>query len=193
MAKKTEKISTFEELQQRIPELLDKHGDNQELLRAAMANPVLALKEVGIELSPEVERELKLRARFGKKDYKKMRKLEHQIFEEAGTLFDLQSEEETLEVCKTALKERELDAKDLEEAIKNNLYPVLFEEEKGKAPFSNLAKDHKLLQLLDDYYELERTRPRLADRDMYERVKQQKDLPFSLSDISFEMQGDSQE
>lgn len=189
MADKKEKITSFEELQERVPDLLEAYGDDQELLRAAMANPVLALQEVGIELSPEVERELKLRVRFDKKDYKRMRKLEHQIFEEAGTLFDLQSEEETLKVCRENVDEKKIDLEKLDKAVRNNLYPVLFEEEKGKAPFAELAKDHKLLQLLDEYYELERTRPRLADREIYERVKQDKDLPFSLSDISFEMQG----
>lgn len=189
MAKK-EKITSFQELQQRIPDLLEEHGDNQELLQAAMANPILALEKIGIELSPEVERELKLRARFGKKEVKKMRKLEKQIFDEADAIFDLQSEVETLEVCKRCLKNRDISEKDLEKRIKGNLYPVFFEEEEGKRPFSDIKGDHTLLNLLDEYYELERSQPRLADRATFERVQKQKNFPLTLKGISFELQGD---
>ena len=55
-----------------MPRLLEEHKDNTQLLRAAMANPILALNHIGIELTPALEVEVERRVRFDAKTRKKI-------------------------------------------------------------------------------------------------------------------------
>lgn len=189
MAKK--KIKEFKELQKIIPDLLEEHGDDQDLLKAALANPILALKEIGIELSPDVEWEVELRARFGKKEAKKLKEAENKVFKEVGTEFNLQSEDEVLEVVGDALKDSKVSKDKIIKAIKGNLQPVFFKKEKPRPLFSDISAGHKLMKLLDEYYAIERSKPRLADNKTFKKVKKGKDLPLSLNSVSFRLQKES--
>lgn len=189
MAKK--KIKEFKELQKIVPDLLEEYGDDQELLKAALANPILALNEVGIKLSREVEREVELRARFGKKEVKKLKDAESKVFKEAGTEFNLQSEDEVLEVVGAALKDSKVSSDKIEKAIRGNLQPVFYKQEKAMSPFSDISSDHKLMKLLDEYYSIERSKPRLANKKTFNKVKKGKDLPVTLKSVSFRLQKES--
>lgn len=91
-------IDSVEALQERLAEIATELAQDERLLMAALANPFLALADLGYNVAPDVRDEIEDRARFTKTAAAKRRRIRSQIFESAGTSFDLQSNEDIAHV-----------------------------------------------------------------------------------------------
>ena len=98
------KFDRFEKFHRLIPVLVQRFNEDEELAARAMANPILAIEELGYELTPAVRREVGWRIRFPGKQVDRLRKLSEKIFAEAGTEFDPESEKEVSKVLFQRLK-----------------------------------------------------------------------------------------
>lgn len=74
-----------------MPRLLEKHQDDTKLMRAAMANPILALESIGVALAPELQTEVERKVRFDATSIKKMDRLEKEASKIAGKKLNLAS------------------------------------------------------------------------------------------------------
>jgi hypothetical protein len=83
------RIDTLRELQDLGPALLKRINADQGLAVAAVANPILALSELGYELAPAVRQDLEERSRFSKRQIVQRRKLRNEVRRAAGRDVDV--------------------------------------------------------------------------------------------------------
>jgi hypothetical protein len=89
---KSKKFTTLRELQAEIPAIIKEHGNNNDIARAALVNPILALEMSGYELSDELKHELDYHIRFGAEKKKELLRLEKEVHKAAGKSFDLRDD-----------------------------------------------------------------------------------------------------
>jgi hypothetical protein len=89
---KSKKFTTLRELQAEIPAIIKEHGNNNDIARAALVNPILALEMSGYELSDELKHELDYHIRFGAEKKKELLRLEKEVHKVAGKSFDLRDD-----------------------------------------------------------------------------------------------------
>lgn len=97
-------LSNFESFHRLVPALVKRMAEDVELAARAMANPILALRELGIELTPELAREVERFIRFSEEDRKKLSATESKLHKELGELFDPESTEDIERVLFVRLK-----------------------------------------------------------------------------------------
>jgi hypothetical protein len=91
-------ISSMKALQERLVLILEELARDHRLALAGLANPILALEDLGYDLAPSVRVALDDRSRFGRKDVAARRELRKRLFELAGRKFDPASEDDLLGV-----------------------------------------------------------------------------------------------
>jgi hypothetical protein len=155
MAQKDTRIKSYSELDGELESIVAQLNAEPGLAIAALANPVLALEELGYQLDGEVRQEVEDRLRFTPGQAKRIRQLRRQLFEHAGRPFDPASEEELDSVLheELGLERRELKA---------------------------LAGEHGVVEPLIEYRELDESEPRFAQPEVYRSIRAGKrNLPVS--------------
>jgi len=172
-------IRSLEDAQQRISLILSQINADSALARAAAANPIYALEDLGYEISPEARIDIEDRVRFGKEKGRQLHQLRLRIFTLAGHAFDLQSEEDLRRVL---FQELEIFSKrqyatessaDLA-ASKLILPPQVRWGQKVEDPLEMVRDAHPIMAPLLAYRSLEASEPRLASRTVYDEIHQGK-------------------
>lgn len=104
MASEARVISTFEELMEAVPKIIDAANADPALALRFAANPLFLAEELGYTLTDEMRHFAVRRVRFSAEAFERLQQLEGQIWEQAGERFDIDSEEALEHVLFTKLK-----------------------------------------------------------------------------------------
>lgn len=178
---KSVKIGSLRELQLQMPRIVQALNANQALALAAATNPMLALEELGYELSPQARLEIEPYARFGPDNLQKLADLEAKIYgqlrveklptnlAEARLIFEKMDSGLGKTVQQQSTKPPKTGTID---AALSEIFALktrsAVEEEKLLA---DLAALHPALPLLFESQKIHRQRPAFSDRDMFEKIK----------------------
>ena len=155
------RIDTLEDLQDLGPELLKRINADQALAVAAIANPILALSELGFELAPSVRQDLEERGRFSKRQIVARRKLRNEVRRAAGRDVDVGEPADLRQLLADELK------------IKSRLPDDLSLPSKPGAddPLSRLRTAHRALKPILMLRALEAGAPRFASLERYRAIR----------------------
>lgn len=169
---------TLEEIRKKAAILVEEVNANPSLALAAATNPILALEELGYDISAQARSDLEDHARFGAEKAKKLQDLRARIFKLAGHPFELQSESELRRTLTGELKisltefpysyQKEAEAPPAASLI---LPPQVRWAPKVADPLERLRGVHPIVEPLLEYRRLEATEPRLATRELYDAVR----------------------
>ncbi len=200
------------QLQKLMPRLLEEHKDNTALLRAAMANPILALDHIGIALTPSLKTEVERRVRFDTKTRKKIAAIEKDVEKNVGKqlpLSDIQQIETFLknELSKTktkptkkvtdellrALNQSPTSQDAIKEAFGNSKtysYLQSKDRKRTKDPLTEYKKVHQIIPILLKYRALEAQFPRLASKEAFDNILKEKspERGVRFSKVRFRLQ-----
>jgi hypothetical protein len=84
-------LRSFEQLHRLVPALIGRLNKQPELAARAMANPLLALEELDIRLTPKVRKEAEYRIRFPESERAKADALDAEVARHAGRSVDAES------------------------------------------------------------------------------------------------------
>ncbi|MBE15109.1 MAG: hypothetical protein CL867_02585 [Cytophagaceae bacterium] len=195
-----------------MPRLLEEHKDNTQLLRAAMANPILALNHIGIELTPALEVEVERRVRFDAKTRKKISDIENDLEKATGkkvSPFDTPKVQTFLKavLSKTKTKSTKKSIEDVVKALAHKpdsqkILKVAFgnaeassysqkeEKETSKDPLTRYRKEHEVIPILLKYRALEANFPKLASKEVFNKIlkKKKPDTGVGFSKVRFHLQ-----
>jgi DNA polymerase I-like protein with 3'-5' exonuclease and polymerase domains len=181
---KKRRIETFKEFHRLVPGIIRKILTNADLAIRALANPLLALEELGYELSETVQYEIERYLRYSTTNQKTLDDLEREITKLVGHSVDLRSE---AEVAKTLFMELKLK----KPASKVQIIPSIDVRTEGRKKISNpshtqkisfegLTNDHPVVGLVIKYNTIANAVPPFASRELYDELKSgKKRLPIS--------------
>lgn len=198
----TRKLSTFEAFHRLVPSIAKRINEDPALAMRAMANPILAMEEIGVELEPDVAREVERKLRFNEEQRKKLGELEAELRKTAGPHFDPDSAHQIEKLLFTTLGlARPGDLPSLELPHVKAPRPVRLslrrgekspDKPKAKArfglsiaerpadPLKRLEGAHPVVDLLLAYRAITGKKPKLASRHDYELLKAKPNaFPFS--------------
>lgn len=176
-------IYSLRDLQLLMPRLLQKTADDNQLLLAALANPLLALAELGYEVSPEAAREIEVHARFGAEEGNAFRQLEADLFAAAGRPFDPADPEAVMAVLDQLLPQKpgktaQASPTDLSPTRRKQLLDAARQQPPGVAgytpkqdPLETFAAAHPIVPLLVRWRKLDRQSPRFAPPATFARIR----------------------
>lgn len=182
-------IETLHELQRLVPSIVKEVNANDALALRAAANPLLAIEELGYELAPGLRIEAERRVRFPKAAIERLERLEQQVYERADERFAIDSPAELDRVLFEKLKLPRPDQRGTTKGSRKQpaatTPPTLVAEPAphfARRPFVDpleaLRGAHPIMEPLLEYRKLEASEPRLAPRDLYERIRDGKvELP----------------
>ncbi|WP_459212051.1 hypothetical protein [Aquimarina rhabdastrellae] len=198
MAENIKTIKNLTELQKMMPRLLEKYGEEQHLVKAAMANPILALEHIGIKLTPKVAEEVESRARFGTETGDKIQKIQTKVNKLTGRDFDLESNTVITNFLKKELKEeliidnKIIPFSELKKSIIERPKTIAFFNKKGSVidPLQRFEKSHKLIPMLLEYRALQARIPALASIKVFNEIlKNSTDTKgIKFSNVKFRLQ-----
>jgi DNA polymerase I-like protein with 3'-5' exonuclease and polymerase domains len=167
-----QKLSSWQNAQQHINEILASLNKNQDLMLAAAANPLLALRELGYEIDEGVEQEFEDRIRFGPHNAPKVGALRDQIFKSAGRRFDVDSPEALAEVLTSVSKNN----KNAPTFTPVQTAPVAFTLHPNRPadPLEKLRSAHPIMEPLLEYRRMQTSTPRFATKEFYDEIRQKK-------------------
>lgn len=179
MARKDRPIDSFRDLQRLAPAIVKAINADQALALRAAANPLLALEELGYELTPELRLETERRVRFAPQTAEELTKLADAVFAHADERFDLDAPAELERVLFEKLKLPRQDdrpapkgARAAKAAPATQLLPApSFTRRPFADPLERLRDAHPVMAPLLAYRKLEASEPRLAPRPLYEKIK----------------------
>lgn len=166
-------ISTLEDLQRLVPSIVKTVNADQALMRRALVNPLLALEELGYHLSDELRPQIERRVRFKVEVAHKLDTLAGKVFKQAGEPFDIDSPAALEKVLfdKLKLPRAEGVAGKRDTRAAPALTPSAFKQPVADDPLERLRGTHAVMAPLLEYRKLEASEPRLAPRELYERVR----------------------
>ncbi len=173
-------IQSFQDAQKQIQSILAELNAKPELALAAAANPVLALEELGYELTPQARLEIEDRVRFGQKKAKRIQELRSLIFDNVGHTFDLQSDEDLSAVLEELRLPRPRPVAAETRVAKRIPGPSLVVPpqmqwgRRQEDPLDSLRGTHPVIEPLLEYRRLESSEPRLASREVYAELREGK-------------------
>ncbi|HSB78410.1 MAG TPA: hypothetical protein VLM91_06465 [Candidatus Methylomirabilis sp.] len=97
-------VATFDALHRLVPSIVKRLSQDRDLAVRAMANPTLAIQELGFDLAPGVAREVERRVRFSEETRNRLAAIEAKLFEAAGERFNPESGEDIERVLFSRLK-----------------------------------------------------------------------------------------
>jgi hypothetical protein len=181
MAKK--KLTQLKQLQKEVPDLIKKYGDDTALARAAMINPILALENIGYELSDELKHELDYHIRFGSEKKKRLLKLEKDIFKDVGKSFDLQDEKQIRKNIHPliSLKENAVLTKSTAKISLSgkkgvSLVKSISSQKTTISPYAGFKKSHKVIPKLIEYQDFELNAPKLGSKKLFNQALKDKKI-----------------
>lgn len=193
MAKK--KLTHLKQLQKEVPDLIKKYGDNTDLARAAMINPILALEDIGYELSDELKHELEFHIRFGPEEKKRMLKLEKDIFKEVGKSFDLRSEKQIrknihplIDLKTDAVLAKPRTRISISTSKGKSRVKAKKTSEESVSPYSGFSKKHKVIPKLVEFQKQELTTPQLGSKKLFKQALKNKKIGgMKINSIRFRL------
>ena len=99
-------VATFKAFHRLVPSIVKRLSEDRDLAVRAMANPVMAIEELGFDLAPEVAQEIERRVRFSDETRSRLSAIETRLFEAAGERFDPESVQDIERVLFSRLKLR---------------------------------------------------------------------------------------
>jgi hypothetical protein len=178
-------IRSVEDLRRRVPAILRVINADESLALRAAANPLLALEELGYDISDELRPQIERRIRHGKAAIARLEALESRIYQLAGERFELGAPNELSRVLFERLKLRRV-PKVQEFPLRKGLPSVPAAPEPGEPtalpryhagrpkhpdPLASLRDAHPIMGPLLEYRALEAGQPPLATREVYEKLK----------------------
>lgn len=161
MADKPRRVETLDELRRLVPVLVKRANDDQAFALRALSNPLLALEEAGVTLSPELSQHVERLARFSPKDVSRAEEISKKVFAISGKPFDIFSTEEV-----------------------DKYRPVA---SKSKATKTAKGGRSEYDRLVAEYRKLAAPSKTLASREAYDRLKAGKTKP-PLTKVTFVLQ-----
>lgn len=176
------------ELQKMMPRLLEKHQDDTKLMRAAMANPILALESIGVYLSPTLQTEVERKVRFDASSIKKLNALENEASKIAGKKLNLSSPTAVNSFLKKAIGNSSLQGpkkaptKSLFDTISDgHRKPLAFTNTLSrpagakktytpKDPLTAFKDQHELIPILIKHRSIEAAFPALASPAVFKKI-----------------------
>jgi len=190
-------VATFKAFHRLVPSIVKRLSEDRDLAVRAMANPVLAIEELGFDLAPEVALEIERRVRFSDETRGRLSAIETKLFEAAGERFDPGSPDDIERVLFSRLKlQRPAGLGSLEPPPARGLEAPRFTLERiagaaGKQgakavrrfiarrvetplpvdPLAQIKGSHVVVDLLLQHRAITRRVPKLASRAGYEALK----------------------
>jgi hypothetical protein len=178
-------VESFEELRRNIPEILEQINADPGLARAAAANPLFALEELGYELPEPLKRAVERRVRFKPDELERLDRLSSDVFQQAGHPFDIDSQDdldqvlfEELQIPRPTSKTRRAPKTKRrtpqlpdQPAVPYRRLPQVGWEPRLPDPLEPIATAHPIMTPLLEYRALEASHPRLAPRELYDRAR----------------------
>ncbi len=189
------RIDTIDSLRRRIPTIVRAVNADPALALRASANPLLALEELGFELTDRVRREADHRVRFAPDEAARLTALARDIDTAAGEPVDIQSAIAVrrvlaalgLEVGERPTDQPEAAARGARRSGSRRRAGTGstasdraggFRPRDDREPLAPLVEPmrgrHPIVEPLLAYLALDATRPRLAPRDVYEALRERK-------------------
>jgi hypothetical protein len=177
------KLTHLKQLQKEVPDLIKKYGDDTALARAAMINPILALENIGYELSDELKHELDYHIRFGPEKKKQLLKLEKDIYKDVGKSFDLQDEKQIRKNIHPliSLKENAVLTKSTAKISLSGRKGVsrvkaVSSQKTATSPYAGFTKSHKVIPKLIEYQDYELNAPKLGSKKLFNQALKDKKI-----------------
>jgi len=169
------RIGSWAQARREVAAILEKINADPALALAAAANPLLALQELGYDVSPTARQEIADRIRFGEKVSQERDTLRSEIFTHAARSFDLDSAEDVHAVLFDELgigqgkRLRSTTPSDLALAYR----PSAASEgaSRPRDPLEDLEHEHPIIAPLVRYREIERSQPPFASPETYARLR----------------------
>jgi hypothetical protein len=173
-------IESIEDAQRQVGLILAEINANPALAIAAAANPLLAMEDLGYEITPAARTEIEDHVRFGAAKAARLKRLRASIFKAAGRTFDLESSEslrevlEQLEVTRVAAaspnhgQKRKVEAPPVLNLARS---PQLKWTARVDDPLEQYREKHPIMEALLEYRKIESSEPRLATRELYDEIR----------------------
>jgi hypothetical protein len=167
-------VHSLKELKRDAAGILERVNRDQALTRAAFVNPILALEELGYDIAADFRPSLEYRMRFSLEQFRRLERLQRDIFAAAGHPFALNDPPALYQVLFEELGlpvPHERHGCSEQGLITQPLPPHIFGRAPAPDPLHALAGKHPIIAPLLEYRLLESSEPRFAPRDLYEAVK----------------------
>jgi hypothetical protein len=166
------KLTSWESAQQQIGPIVAALNKNPDLMMAAAANPLLALRELGYEIEPGVEQEFEDRIRFGPHNASKVAKFREQIFKSAGRRFDLDSPEALADLLSSLVKTQKYPRTFT--PAETAAVPLTLQSTRPSDPLEHLRNVHPIMEPLLEYRRMQASTPRFATKEFFDEVREKK-------------------
>jgi hypothetical protein len=194
---KGQTIGSFEELQHLAPFLIEVANSDNKIALLALANPIIAIEDLGYEFTEEFRSEFERFLRFPVETVKQLEALKEQIHTIAGRSFDIDSPVELEHMLFVDLRlprtnrtlQMEIHPSRLPTIIPDlptALPPQMSWLPKLKDPLEELQDAHPIMKPLLTYRQLQASRLRLATPEVYEKIKSGK-VKLPLTRVKFHM------
>jgi len=177
-----------------MPAIIKQYGNDNNLTRLAMANPIIALERTGLTFTPEAKDEIESYVRFGKEGAKRLYDLREKISAAVGGKIDIRNPEQladailskTVEtdstkqqpsVKKSAYRQNSVDRAKLLEALKARPKKV---DNQWVDQLAEFASVHPVVPLLIEYRQMESERTGFTDPKDIQHVEERiRKSPFT--------------
>ncbi len=173
--RRSQTIDSIEAFQKVVPLIVKAVNDDQAFGLRAAANPLLAAEELGYQIVPEIRQTAERRVRFSQEDAARLGELEAQVYKLAGVQFGIDSPQELDRVLFEKLK---LPRPTSPQQASSDSYHKLASAPPATAgttqaadPLEALRDAHPIMPPLLEYRRIDRSAPRLAPRELYERIR----------------------
>jgi DNA polymerase I-like protein with 3'-5' exonuclease and polymerase domains len=168
------KLTSWSEVQSQESTILARLHAEPALTLAALANPLLALEELGYQIDDDLKQEIEDRLRFPK-NHAQIATLRKKIFEVAGKPFALNSAESLHVTLSSLLGKKVASSLTLSDTALVFAVPG---EQNVADPLDRLEDAHPIVKALVQYRRLQATVPPFSTRDMYDDIRQGNRTPL---------------
>ena len=173
--RRSQTINSIEALQKVVPLIVKAVNDDQAFGLRAAANPLLAAEELGYQIAPEIRQTVERRVRFSQEDASRLGELEAQVYKLAGVHFDIDSSQELDRILfeKLKLPRPTSPPQTAPDAYRKlaSVPPATVGTTQNADPLEELRDAHPIIPPLLEYRRIDRSAPRLAPRELYERIR----------------------
>ena len=188
---KSKTIRSIEDLRKEMPHIIAEYGNNTDIARAAIANPVLALEKIGYTLSKGMQKEVEYYVRFGEKNKDRVLALEKQVYEHTACEFDLEDDNQLEKQLKTLLSDNSLN---LKKSGKSSKVAFRISEDKAVSAVKTVDLDplqahvdkHKVVPLLIEARKIYASSAKLSSSAVFKQLLDSKEINgLKLNNIQF--------
>lgn len=191
------RLSSVDEAQKAMPRLIAALNKDPALARAALANPLFAIEELGYTIEEDVRKNFERRIRFTADEAERLQVLADEINTAAGCDVDVDDPHKLARVLFEVLDLPRPDTKsdnddyqiDDRPARGHDALPtdpldprLPWIDDVRPDPLEAIAGSHPVMKPLLEYRQLDASQPRLASPDAYRRAR---DETKSVSNVSF--------